>query len=670
MGNQELLSKIGSKSGSGYLKDALSKAINRLAQDANNKEDIVQGIESETIESIERYAKIFSEILEGFDGLFARIDSMRSSYLPYDFVKDTIDSAGRVKSVTELSSEQSIMESYENTFLRMLGMPSSADLEDAVKLNYVNLAGNLDMYDEVRFTRNVLDKRQTPIENRDCSVGIDFFNLLERQDPIRTLIYRGYNNASSSAPSNTDKIIEILAKLKILFDLGTLYGQDAKAAADAVAAIVDSYKFSKQLSESSKAKFVSNEENFKSFISKFKEEKGAGDEDPFILSGYREVLNHITFLINPEYESISEEVLSGLFDKYILEAKPNKITNLNNPQNFWRFSCLVFPPVQDGRIGQCINEPSKIVAEPFLPESMRKINGNIMQTSLLEAVIRIRLDIVTGTTKLSVYDFSRPAISLGNNNPNGITYGDIAEDYGILEAYLVARLFNSFAGIAKFCRDKIKEIQIQQAHTNMVPKGGRNRLRGNSADSISAGQNNEKEKLNSLKVIDDSMLLLLGKNEFNKAIDLQENVARNSGIIDAHFMDVVVSAITYPSKWTDQKIKKKDDSNLAAARTDLDSGRDFIDKTLGRARGIGTIDVMAFILAMFSIREEDLISLLNEKQFGYLKEEFPKDFFEDLDRVDIGVAVNKLSEAAFDSYELFREILSDSSQEGLFVYQE
>ena len=91
---------------------------------------------------------------------------------------------------------------------------------------------------------------------------------------------------------------------------------------------------------------------------------------------------------------------------------------------------------------------------------------------------------------------------------------------------------------------------------------------------------------------------------------------------------------------------------------------------MGRTRGVGIVDAMAYILAMFSVDERVLLSLLNETQFNYLKDEFPNDFFNNFDRDDIGAAVNELSEAVYDAYELFRNILSEERITGLFVYQE
>jgi hypothetical protein len=74
------------------------------------------------------YAKMFGEVAEGFSSLFAELNSMRSSYLPTELVQDIPTVTGEALTLSEAVDTQALMESYENTFFRMLGMPSSSDL--------------------------------------------------------------------------------------------------------------------------------------------------------------------------------------------------------------------------------------------------------------------------------------------------------------------------------------------------------------------------------------------------------------------------------------------------------------------------------------------------------------------------------------------------------------
>lgn len=669
MPNSELIEQLPNKTGSDYLRTALAKALEVLKKDENNEEDIVQGIKgSGTEESVEQYAKIFSEIAEDFEGLFGTLESMRSSYLPYEFVADTITSAGEAESITELSSEESIKESYENAFFRMLGMPSTADLGDSDELFCVKTNGKTERLNKRTYENFKLDQRQVAVSDRDTSINIDFYNtIIQDLDPIQALVDSGYDSVGDQGDnSNSKKLTKILESLKALCFIDTKNSAEAESKAAEVNQLVEDSKFPKdQISEIGQVKYDASLDSFSKFIASFKETDSTSEDNDFVLT-FKSAVENIIILINPGF-NFTKSNLDEIFSKYILGQEENRVTGLHSAPNFWRFSSLLFPAVQDGRIGSCINEPEKLVAEPFLPVTKRTVNGKAMRSSLLEAVLRIRLDIVTGTTKLRVRDFSSPAISIGNNNPNGITYDDIAENYGILESYLVTRLFNSFSGIAKFAKDKVKEMQIQQTNTGVVPVGTDLK---NAGDIRLEKESDDRKKLNSLKVIDDSMLLLLGDSRTNKAIDFQENVSRNSSVIDAHFMKIVTTAVTYPSKWTDKKIKQEDSRNGEGGRGDLDKDRGGLDRTFGSSRGVGIIDIMSFIIAMFSVEERVLISLLNERQFGYLKSEFPQNFFKGFDRVEISVAVNELSEAAYDAYELFRTILSEENKQGLFVYSD
>ena len=664
MSNRELIELIPSKTGSDYLKTALTNALNILRKDENNEEDIAFGIENpESDESIEQYSKIFSEITEEFDDLFANLKKMRSSYLPYEFVSDTINSEGQIESITELSSQESLSESYENAFFRMLGLPSTSDLGEFDELFCVNSDGTTERLNKDGYIFSKLDQRQIGVIDRDTSVNVDFYNLIiDGQDPIQIFAERGFNNPSATAvsTSNSDALIGIMQSLRSLY---IAENSDYPSIANNLSASVDNAIYPEdKLSETAQSAYAINKDYYESFVANFSN-NNTSDE---LVSDFKEALKSIVFLINPGF-SAREATIDALFSKYILKIEDNRATGLHNSSNFWRFSSLLFPAVQDGRIGKCINETNKLVAEPFLPVTMRKVNGRDMRSSLLEAVIRIRLDIVTGTTKLRVSDFSTPSISFGNDNPNGVTYNDIAENYGVLEAYLIARLFNSFSGIAKFSKDKVKEMQVQQVNTGIIPEGENP---DNAGDHVAEEETPEIKALNAIKIIDDSMLLLLGENNSNQAIDFQENVARNSSVIDAHFMEIVTAAVTYPSKWTDKKIEEIKARGNEAGRGDTDRDRNYLDRVVGRSKGVGIVDVMSFVIAMFSVEEKVLLGLLNERQFDYLKEEFPKDFFKGFDRIEMSAAINELSEAAYDSYELFRSIISEENQQGLFVYSE
>ena len=72
------------------------------------------------------------------------------------------------------------------------------------------------------------------------------------------------------------------------------------------------------------------------------------------------------------------------------------------------------------------------------------------------------------------------------------------------------------------------------------------------------------------------------------------------------------------------------------------------------------------MIAMFTMSEDMLLSLLNERQKVNLKRSFPKDFFVNFKALSdssetIASAVDELSERAYDAYQLFRFMLNPSN---------
>jgi hypothetical protein len=675
MANEELIERLAftKQTGTNYLSQALENALNILKPE-DGEVDLIQGPKGDgTEESIEQYKKIFSEISENFsdeNGFSKSIDEMRSSYLPYSFVAETTDLTGETKSVIELSEQGSVMESYENTFFRMLGLPSAEELGDNEELFSVDIYGEFSRVNKDIYTSNSLDARQVPVKYRETSVDIEIYNLAKNPDPIGTLVENGYDEQSDKEDQKPSEILaEALRRLKLLYDLGGFYGEEQVKLKNEFKDYFDPFT-NKQVDPSSEPVYEGLKEQYNDFLEKFTKEVPEGQDAEFA-GTFITFVYTITRLLQPSF-TVEEQAAKDLFSNKILGLSADNITNLHEKTNFWRFCSLLFPPIQDERIGYCINEPRKMVAEPFLPETMRTVNQYKMKSSLLEAIIRIRLDVVTGDSKLNPSDFSRPGISLGDN-PNGIRYNDVKENFGVLEAYLITRLFNSFSGIASFTKDQIKELLIQQTNTSVIPRKNTEESDGSPIDPEQATdkESDDQKRLKAVKIIDDSMLLLLGGNDLNEALDFQENVARSSGVINAHFMGSITSAASYPSKWASKKLEEIKNKDLDDQQGPGGLGTARVDKTMGRARGVGIIDIMSYILAMFTVEEDVLIGLLNEKQFQYLKDEFPKNYFKGYTKKPLAASINKLAETAYESYELFRSILSeDEKRPGLFVYND
>ena len=103
------------------------------------------------------------------------------------------------------------------------------------------------------------------------------------------------------------------------------------------------------------------------------------------------------------------------------EVDFDNISKIEYKEGFYKHFHLLFPPVQDGEIARCINEPKKIVAEPFLPSSQRVVSGKKIRPTLLEAVIRI---------VKCFWHLSRPKMPEAEDGPSA---SDILESSGPLE---------------------------------------------------------------------------------------------------------------------------------------------------------------------------------------------------------------------------------------------
>jgi hypothetical protein len=332
---------------------------------------------------------------------------------------------------------------------------------------------------------------------------------------------------------------------------------------------------------------------------------------------------------------------------------------------------MLFPPVQDGRIAKCINEPKKMVAEPFTPSTSRVINGHKMKSTLLEAIIRIRLDIVSGTTLVAPPDpeHPRPPISVGSRL-NSISHIDIIESMGLLESLIIIRLFSAVHGFAIDVKNRIADLINLQHKTGIAPVG--TSTNDNSQDPTEKKKFCEGSEmrcnLESIKLIEDSLLLLLGDNQVPEALDLQEDIVRNSGVKTAHLMSAVLSIIDIPRRWVEHAIGKLDEEEAKIAEQTQSSAKSGISSKLGVTKGVGGIDILAFMIALFTLPEDELISLLTDEQFENLKLEFPDNFFKDFNPISGGQrkAINQVAIRAYDVYQFF--LYAFVSSGGKFVH--
>jgi hypothetical protein len=627
-----------------FLGIALSEALAAL-KDKYQVDSFLSNI------SGEEYVKMFAEINENFSSLFADLRRIRSSFLPFELVKEIPDQEGNNLSFEEIVDSEAVLESYENAFFRMLGMPSSADIDEDAKLTYMTSDGarHNDGLNKDRYTAVVLDTRQLGRESRPTVYGDEIFDLIGNRNPIADLEEIGFEK--------TEELSSILETLSALKGVGDSTSEEAKELARKVVSDVSS-----EISEDSEEIDASRTRlfNLSGLFGPGQTANAATDRNLLAM------LTEALFLLEP---SINVQNTSTLFKEYVLKVPDQSVRRLDLANNFWKYSYLLFPPVQDERIAKCINETRKIVAEPFLPNSLRTINTHRMRPTLLEAIIRIRLDVISGTNETYSDSASQPPTSVSSIQKD-ITFKGVMSQLGLLESLLIARLFTALYGLALDIREKVASMNIVQERTKRIPtKAGEDDPENVASETKQVKSDPELDKYNLIKTVEDSILLLLGDNTSFDTIDLQEGTARSSSVKDAHLMGAVLSSIDIPRRWAESKISEVNTKKDEIAKK-ADPDRAAIGADLGVAKGVGSIDVLAFTIALFSVPEDILLSLLTDKQFDYMKAEFSDGFFDDYSlEFSMANAVEKVSEAAYEAYELVRLIIS-TQETAVFMYDD
>ncbi len=500
-----------------------------------------------TLETLkEAYAKeaAISSVADQFTSLGKEIRRMRSSFLPVDFFQNNfgfLDS-----SVADTVAER---ESYENAFMRMLGMPDSARIEFAEAIVIVNPDGSTEEVPYETIEPTVLDERQFARNQRRVIVNGNIYNL------------------------DTQELEEV---------------QDDAAV------------------------------------------------------------------------SLLEEAPLNVFDS-------PKIDNLDD--DFYKFSFLLFPPVQDARISRCINETSKLVAAPFSNKRTRNINNQKLKPTLLESIIRIRLDRLSGIESFA----ATPEEDGGGGISLDVSLGEEEsaaanpDSYGVLEALFILRLNSALRGFAlkmqrdideileEFERNNIRlsdpEVGVGGAGAEPPPDESAARQESIRSQQEEQDRKRNQKQLNRQRIIEESILSLLGDN--SEVLDLQTQTQRNSSVQDAHLMSGLLGVLDIPRKRIEEDLRNI--SRAQTERTDMlsDTDRATINRTLGVDIGVGNIDILVFALAMFTMSEGGLIGLLSDEAFDNLKAESGFEVVTLPERKQVLESINELTTLARFAYQEF-----------------
>jgi hypothetical protein len=561
------------------------------------------------------------EVTEQFLSIAKAIRQMRSSYLPIDFFINSDTNQFDV----DFSNTVATQESYENAFMRMLGMPSVGLTEfgltqedseirssqtlkaiDPITGNALNLS-----YQEVKNT--ILNERQKNRDSRKFLINNSIYNISEKTESELA------GNTISIRNLSMDEIANLLDT------------------------IVD--RATNQLFD-----------------------KSTGEIATFTPTEIMRTSETEPFLDPYTGNAIGTTKIEELHNNSSLEEVKVGIASIS--QDLWKFSYLLLPPIQNIEISRYINEPDKIISTPFSSVKNRKINNSNIRPTLLESVIRIRLDKISGSnTFLKSDDSNIDDFSINyeiGSESGGVEV--IPDNFGVLESLFILRLRSAISGLAQKLYSDIDIMINEMEKSRRLPidedasTGQVENIASNEAAVQMTGTEeqapDEAISENSLlvlqqqKLIEDSILFLLGDN--SEVMDLQSQTQRSSSMHNSHMMSGLISVIDVPRKRIDEDLKKIIESRNKQAAINIEKKAQEIGVILGTDIGIGTIDLAVFALAMFTISEEGLLGLLSKSQYDRIKNgEFKNLLPGDGDKIDTVDALNEFTQLVIDGYKVF-----------------
>lgn len=585
------------------------------------------------------------------------IKRMRSSYLPIDFFLSEIKSDALIRDIQGSSSS---MEPYENAFMRMLGMPALSDFQYGLTQEYSKVSSedlfyvvnpetsSLELQNFQTVSANIIAQRKKSGKQRRFFINNSIYNI------SADINFDYYDEDYISILNFTDK--EKADLLSLSYDGNT-----------GVVSYIDPSGIVTEVDVASITEIVTD--------------KPGGS-----------FINPIT------NQPISSSKIAAA-PLPPLSTPPAQANILNLSEDLYKFSYLLFPPIQDPAIANAINEPEKLVLPPFSSPINKKVNATSPKPSLLESVIRIRLDRVSGTSSQFATDLGIDPADLDGSSVS-------SDDYGVLESLFIVRLISAILGLStKMVHDidvLIDEMdkarrQIEEGDPDSdadsnnrsiesglsfsrgdqeedLPDVGEESLASDAAlENVELSEDSDDDSsledpdsragvdipqsslvnLQNQKLIEDSLMFLLA--DTSEVLDLQAQTQRSSGIYNSHMMSGLINIIDVPRKRIKSEIDKIKESRDQAAASEIEGKAQEISTTLGTDIGIGTLDLAVVALALFSLSEDSLLGLLSEAQFERIKNgEFKELIPEDAVKKNVVDSVNELSLLIFEGYELFK----------------
>ena len=544
------------------------------------------GLTSNNKDEKESESSNHQDFLGSLSSFAGRVKDIRSSFLPYELYNGLIVNSNGSQNISET-------ESYENAFMRMLGMPDDKDVGTSTD-----------------------------------AVGTEFF------DPTKKIIY---GNPIGGINTSVAMLSEITGEISPVSDI-----------------------YANIIQERQKLPKGGRLFDFTNIVLTEEQKKDL------------------------DLENIAATIAAGT-------GAPSNLLNYYNKDDLFKFYYLKTVPIQSSKIYSYISEPSKIVSKPFDPNFYPTINGIKPKTSLLETIIRIRLDRITGSP--GIYSTKEE-----ENNKTGISIGRVkAENLGEdsitqVECFIIQKLKKVMFELSKKYKEDAEKNVKRDVEDNLNPKDS---PKSNTASPDKKLYETELSTLEVLKAQEDAILFLLkdtsssynteNSSSFYSSLDIQEGIIRTSSGFDDVLSAPLYSVLSQRSEYLGKKIKQlreqidlkdRDTGDDTKRSSEIDSNRNNGAVKTYSYIGVCSEDLIVYTMALLSLNQDFLIGLLPQKNRVYLANVISnsiltskKDPYGIMDRVNkdpskggfpsVADSVNALSLLVLKYYSLYIDFMSD-----------
>jgi hypothetical protein len=333
-------------------------------------------------------------------------------------------------------------------------------------------------------------------------------------------------------------------------------------------------------------------------------------------TGYSAILKERQ-TINKKFDFSNIKKSQAEYDDAIVgmsKADIERVVNFYNPNDLIKFFYLKSVPLQDSNIYRSIYETEKIVSKPFESKPFRLINGEKIKTSLLESILKIRLDSITGGS----------AIYSSETNEIGIAKNVGADKITATECFLIEK----FKKILFQIGDKYSSSSISEEEEYLLMKSETEITSDTTGDpDLTSNKDKIQPILNTLEILkarEDAIILLLKETSSSSNVinsdaayssmqTQQVMIGALSGVQDV-LSGPMLAVLSQKSEYLGDKITELRALLDSSKKVETDGPKN--DPAAPRSDnsfiGICAEDFIIYILSLLSINEDYLIGLLSK----------------------------------------------------------